>query len=89
MLRLEFEIALMEGKLAVKDLPDAWNTKMRDYLGITPPNDAKGVLQDIHWSWREYIGYFPTYALGQPGFRPIMGKDPGRHSSITNPHSFR
>ena len=63
MLRLELEIALMEGKLAVKDLPDAWNTKMKDYLGITPPNDAKGVLQDIHWS-SGYIGYFPTYALG-------------------------
>jgi carboxypeptidase Taq len=63
MLRLELEIALMEGKLAVKDLPDAWNAKMKDYLGITPPNDAKGVLQDIHWS-SGYIGYFPTYALG-------------------------
>ena len=63
MLRLELEIALMEGKLAVKDLPDAWNSKMKDYLGITPPNDAKGVLQDIHWS-SGYIGYFPTYALG-------------------------
>jgi carboxypeptidase Taq len=63
MLRLELEIALIEGKLAVKDLPDAWNTKMKDYLGITPPNDAKGVLQDIHWS-SGYIGYFPTYALG-------------------------
>ena len=63
MLRLELEIELIEGKLAVKDLPDAWNTKMKDYLGITPPNDAKGVLQDIHWS-SGYIGYFPTYALG-------------------------
>lgn len=63
MLRLELEIALMEGTLAVKDLPEAWNTRMKDYLGVVPPNDTKGVLQDVHWS-SGMIGYFPTYALG-------------------------
>jgi len=63
MLRLELEIALMEGSLEVHDLPDAWNTRMQEYLGLTPPNDALGVLQDIHWSGG-MIGYFPTYALG-------------------------
>ncbi len=63
MLRLELEIALMEGSLEVKDLPEAWNARMRDYLGLTPPNDAVGVLQDVHWSGG-MIGYFPTYALG-------------------------
>ena len=63
MLRLEIEIALLEGSLAVKDLPDAWNSRMRDYLGLTPPNDAQGVLQDIHWSIG-LVGYFATYALG-------------------------
>lgn len=63
MLRMELEIALMEGSLAVKDLPAAWNQRMQDYLGLTPPNDAQGVLQDIHWSGGS-IGYFPTYALG-------------------------
>jgi carboxypeptidase Taq len=63
MLRLELEIAMVEGKVAMKDLPELWNTKMREYLGITPPNDAKGVLQDIHWSGGA-IGYFSTYALG-------------------------
>ncbi len=63
MLRLELEIALMEGSLAVKDLPEAWNTRMQEYLGITPPNDAEGVLQDVHWSGGS-IGYFSTYALG-------------------------
>ncbi len=63
MLRLEIEIAIVEGKLAVKELPEFWNTKMKEYLGVTPPNDAKGVLQDIHWSWG-MIGYFSTYALG-------------------------
>lgn len=63
MLRLELEIAMIEGKVAVKDLPDLWNTKMQEYLGVTPPNDAKGVLQDIHWSGG-MLGYFSTYALG-------------------------
>ncbi len=63
MLRLEIEIALMEGTLEVKDLPEAWNARMQEYLGITPPNDKLGVLQDVHWS-SGYIGYFSTYALG-------------------------
>jgi carboxypeptidase Taq len=63
MLRLELEIALMEGSLAVGDLPEAWNQRMKDYLGLTPPNDAQGVLQDVHWSGG-LIGYFSTYALG-------------------------
>ncbi len=63
MLRLELEIAMIEGKVEVKDLPDLWNTKMQEYLGVTPPNDAKGVLQDIHWSGG-MLGYFSTYALG-------------------------
>jgi len=63
MLRLELEIAIIEGKVAIKDLPEVWNAKMQEYLGITPPNDAKGVLQDIHWS-SGLIGYFSTYALG-------------------------
>ena len=63
MLRLELEIAMVEGTVEVNDLPDLWNTKMKEYLGITPPNDAKGVLQDVHWSTGQ-IGYFSTYALG-------------------------
>jgi carboxypeptidase Taq len=63
MLRLELEIAMLEGKAGAKDLPDLWNSKMQDSLGVTPPNDAKGVMQDIHWSAGS-IGYFSTYALG-------------------------
>jgi carboxypeptidase Taq len=63
MLRLELEIAIIEGKVAVKDLPEVWNAKMKEYLGVTPPDDARGVLQDIHWSWGLF-GYFSTYALG-------------------------
>lgn len=63
MLRLEIEIGMVDGSIAVKDLPEIWNAKMQDYLGIVPPNDAKGVLQDVHWSGG-MIGYFSTYALG-------------------------
>jgi carboxypeptidase Taq len=63
MLRMELEIAMMEGKLRVKDLPEAWNSRFQEYLGITPPNNSQGVLQDVHWSGG-MIGYFPSYALG-------------------------
>jgi carboxypeptidase Taq len=63
MLRLELEIAMVEGNVVIKDLPEIWNTKMQEYLGVLPPNDAQGVLQDIHWSYGA-IGYFSTYALG-------------------------
>jgi carboxypeptidase Taq len=63
MLRLELEIGLVDGTVAVKDLPGIWNSNMDEYLGIVPPDDARGVLQDIHWSGGA-IGYFSTYALG-------------------------
>jgi carboxypeptidase Taq len=63
MLRLEIVIGLIEGSLPVKDLPEIWNARMQEFLGITPPNDAQGVLQDIHWSMG-LIGYFSTYSLG-------------------------
>jgi len=63
MLRLELEIAMVEGKVELKALPEIWKAKMQDYLGVVPPIDAQGVLQDIHWSYGS-IGYFSTYALG-------------------------
>jgi carboxypeptidase Taq len=63
MLRFELELALLEQKLDVANLPEVWNAKMEEYLGITPPNDAEGVLQDIHWSFGIF-GYFSTYCLG-------------------------
>jgi carboxypeptidase Taq len=63
MLRLELEIALLDGSLEVRDLPDAWKSRFKDYLGITPPNNRLGVLQDVHWS-SGLFGYFATYALG-------------------------
>jgi carboxypeptidase Taq len=63
MLRLEIEIGLLEGEFKVKELPEVWNTRFKKYLGITPKNDAEGVLQDVHWSFGLF-GYFSTYALG-------------------------
>ena len=62
-IRFEIEKALISGELKVADLPAAWNEKYTKYLGITPQNDAQGVLQDIHWSIGS-LGYFPTYSLG-------------------------
>lgn len=62
-LRFELEQAMLNGDLAVKDLPTAWNDKMNELLGVTPPTDTEGCLQDVHWS-RPGFGYFPTYALG-------------------------
>ncbi|MBC7220967.1 carboxypeptidase M32 [Candidatus Bipolaricaulota bacterium] len=62
-LRFKIELDMIEGKLAVDELPARWNRAMEDYLGITPPDDAHGVLQDVHWS-AGMIGYFPSYALG-------------------------
>jgi carboxypeptidase Taq len=61
--RFELEQALISGDLPVGELPGAWKAKYREYLGIEPPNDADGCLQDIHWS-AALIGYFPTYSLG-------------------------
>jgi carboxypeptidase Taq len=63
MIRFELERQLMNGDLAVADLPDAWNQRYKEYLGIEVPNDTKGCLQDIHWSMTA-MGYFPTYTLG-------------------------
>ncbi|HLB47268.1 MAG TPA: carboxypeptidase M32 [Anaerolineales bacterium] len=63
MLRFEIEKEVLEGRVRVSDLPEVWNAKMQEYLGITPPNDKLGVLQDVHWA-AGLVGYFPTYALG-------------------------
>ncbi|AZV63789.1 carboxypeptidase M32 [Peribacillus frigoritolerans] len=63
MIRYELEKALFNGELEVKDLPEVWNEKYKDYLGIVPENDAMGVLQDVHWADGSF-GYFPSYALG-------------------------
>lgn len=63
-LRFELERDLIEERLTVEDVPEAWNAAMKRFLGVTPPNDAQGCLQDVHWSMGAF-GYFPTYALGK------------------------
>ncbi len=62
-LRFEIERGLMSGALAVRDLPEIWNTKFEEYLGLVPPSPDLGVMQDIHWAFG-LVGYFPTYTLG-------------------------
>jgi carboxypeptidase Taq len=62
-LRFELEQAMLNGDLAAADLPTAWNDKMQELLGIVPPTESLGCLQDVHWT-RPGFGYFPTYALG-------------------------
>jgi carboxypeptidase Taq len=54
---------LIDGKVRVSELPEVWNSRFEELLGIIPPDDKEGVLQDIHWSMG-YFGYFPTYFLG-------------------------
>lgn len=63
LVRFELECEILTGKTAVKNLPEAWNAKYEEYLGITPRNDGEGCLQDVHWG-RGMVGYFPTYAMG-------------------------
>lgn len=62
-LRFELEKGLIEGSLNVRDIPEAWNAKMKDYLMVEPENNSEGCLQDVHWAWGTF-GYFPTYSLG-------------------------
>ncbi|MCB2154634.1 carboxypeptidase M32 [bacterium] len=62
-IRFEIETALLEGRMKVSELPEVWNAKYKEYLGVDVPNDAQGCLQDVHWSGASF-GYFPTYALG-------------------------
>jgi carboxypeptidase Taq len=70
-LRFRLEQALISGDLPVADLPGAWNEGMRDLLGIVPPDDARGCLQDIHW-YDGSFGYFPSYTLGAMAAAQLM-----------------
>lgn len=63
MIRFELERSLLKGELSAAELPEAWNLKYREYLGVEVPDDTRGCLQDIHWSMGA-LGYFPTYTLG-------------------------
>jgi carboxypeptidase Taq len=62
-IRFDLEQQLIDGSLLVDDLPEAWNERYANDLGVRPQSDAEGVLQDVHWS-AGLIGYFPTYSLG-------------------------
>ncbi len=62
-LRYEIELLLIHDQLPLEELPREWNRRMTELLGVTPPHDTDGVLQDIHWSTGDF-GYFPTYTLG-------------------------
>lgn len=63
MLRYELEQEILKGELKTRDLPEAWNTRMADRLGVRPANDAEGCLQDVHWAVGSF-GYFPSYVIG-------------------------
>ena len=63
LIRFELELEIFDGELELADLPEAWNARYRDYLGLEVPDDARGVLQDVHWAGGAF-GYFPTYSLG-------------------------
>ncbi len=87
MLRFELEMALISGEVSVAELPQAWNDRFEAFFGITPPTDALGVLQDVHWS-SGLFGYFPTYALGNllaaQYFRKALADRPSIPDDIAN-----
>ena len=64
---------IFSGEADIDKLPELWNSKCQEYLGITPENDAEGILQDIHWSFGEF-GYFPSYAIGSAVASQIYAK---------------
>lgn len=71
-LRYRLERALLSGDLPLNDLPGAWNDGMYDLLGVTPPDDRLGCLQDVHWPSGAF-GYFPTYTLGAMAAAQLYG----------------
>ena len=73
LLRFELENEMLEGRLKVRELPEAWNARVKEYLGIEVPNDSEGVLQDIHWSWVDFA-VFPGYTLGNLMSAQLMEK---------------
>lgn len=86
MLRFELEEGLINGRIAVKNLPELWNEAMERYLGVVPEDDAHGVLQDVHWSGGMF-GYFPSYMLGNlyaaQFFAKAKGEIPGLEGEFT------
>ena len=80
-LRFELELALLEHDLPVQELPEQWNQRMEDLLGLRPPTDSQGCLQDIHWA-EGLMGYFPSYALGHLISAQISERFEHDHGSI-------
>ena len=90
-IRYEIEKALLDENMEVGQLPEVWNQKYREYLGITPPDDGVGCLQDIHWA-EGLFGYFPSYALGHlisAQFSENMEKDLGSVEALITGGEFR
>ncbi len=89
LLRFEIELALIEGRLKVKEVPEAWNSRFQELFGLVVPDDRRGVLQDIHWSLGS-MGYFPTYTLGNLNAAQLMfaaGKQvPGLSDQLAQGH---
>ena len=85
MIRVELEITLLEGTMDVAALPQQWNQKMEEYLGVRPQSDAEGILQDIHWA-AGLFGYFATYALGNVVAAQLWDRfgavNPGRDADV-------
>ncbi len=86
-LRYELERDIFEGRLEAEDLPEVWNARMKEYLGVDVPNDAMGVLQDVHWS-EGLFGYFPDYLLGSvlsvQIWEKMLGDVPDLNEQIEN-----
>jgi carboxypeptidase Taq len=81
MLRYDLEKKMIAGELKVKDLPGAWNAGMKKYLGVTPPNDKDGCMQDIHWTDGS-LGYFPSYSLGAMIAAQLFAKIKEEHRDV-------
>lgn len=81
--RFELERSLINGGLQARDLPEAWNAKIQEYLGLTPPDDRDGVMQDVHWS-AGHFGYFPTYTLGNIYAAQFFAKATGELGNLAD-----
>ncbi|MCF0148616.1 MAG: carboxypeptidase M32 [Clostridium sp.] len=86
-IRYEIEKELINGRITVNELKDAWNKKYKEYLGVEPKNDAEGILQDMHWSDGSF-GYFPSYALGNlygaQMFNTLLKEKPNAMEEVKN-----
>jgi carboxypeptidase Taq len=82
MLRFELEVQMLEGRLAVRDLPDAWRARMRADIGLEPPDDRDGCLQDVHWYYGWIGGAFQSYTIGNVLSAQFFAAATGEHPEI-------